>query len=71
MKRGACRGLNPNVFFPGEDDEAEEAKSVCADCVVRVECLEYALETRQLNGVWGGATERERRRLNRQRNRNR
>ena len=52
-----------------DDDDAVEAKSVCAQCGVRVACLEYALVSREKSGVWGGATERERRRLIRQRRR--
>ena len=66
---GACRGLEPSVFYPDDDDEGLEAKSVCAECGVRVACLEYALQVREKAGVWGGATERERRRLIRQRRR--
>jgi len=46
-----------------------EAKEVCAQCSVRVACLEYALTSREKAGVWGGATERERRRIIRQRRR--
>jgi WhiB family redox-sensing transcriptional regulator len=61
----ACRGLETDVFFPATDEEAEEAKAVCAVCPVREECLEYALATRQEDGVWGGLTETERRRLRR------
>jgi WhiB family redox-sensing transcriptional regulator len=64
---GACRGLEPSIFFPDDEDEAAEAKSVCAECKVRVACLEYALTIREKQGVWGGATERERRRIIRQR----
>ncbi|MEY4173413.1 MAG: hypothetical protein RI900_578 [Actinomycetota bacterium] len=66
---GACRGLEPGIFYPDDDDEALEAKSVCAECSVRVACLEYALNQREKAGVWGGATERERRRMIRQRRR--
>ena len=66
---GACRGLDASLFYPDEDDMAEEAKSVCEHCSVRVACLEYALTNREKVGVWGGATERERRRLLRQRRR--
>ncbi|MCO5330144.1 MAG: WhiB family transcriptional regulator [Ilumatobacteraceae bacterium] len=66
---GACRGLDPTVFYPDEDDEGMEAKEVCAQCSVRVACLEYALTSREKAGVWGGATERERRRIIRQRRR--
>lgn len=66
---GACRGLDPSVFYPDDDDDAIEAKNVCAECSVRIACLEYALQVREKSGVWGGATERERRRLIRQRRR--
>ena len=66
---GACRGLEPAIFYPDEGDEALDAKAVCADCGVRVSCLEYALVVREKQGVWGGATERERRRMIRQRRR--
>jgi WhiB family redox-sensing transcriptional regulator len=66
---GACRGIDPGIFYPGEDDDAEEAKAVCAVCVVRQACLEHALASREKEGVWGGATERERRRIIRQRRR--
>jgi WhiB family redox-sensing transcriptional regulator len=66
---GACRGLEPSIFYPDDDDEALDAKAVCAECAVRITCLEYALQVREKQGVWGGATERERRRLIRQRRR--
>jgi WhiB family redox-sensing transcriptional regulator len=68
-ERGACRGLDPAIFFPDEDDDASDAKAVCAGCHVRVTCLEHALAIREKQGVWGGATERERRRIIRQRRR--
>lgn len=67
--RGACKGLNPEVFYPGEDEDPSEAKAVCAGCTVRVACLEHALRHREKEGVWGGCTERERRRIIRQRRR--
>jgi WhiB family redox-sensing transcriptional regulator len=66
---GACRGLDAGVFYPDTDEEAEIAKQVCAECGVRQLCLEYALTSREKVGVWGGATERERRRMLRQRRR--
>jgi len=66
---GACRGLDAGVFYPEDDDDAEEAKSVCSGCAVRVACLEHALMFREKAGVWGGCTERERRRIIRQRRR--
>ena len=57
------------MFYPDEDDDAEPAKSVCEQCGVRIACLEHALTSREKQGVWGGATERERRRIIRQRRR--
>jgi WhiB family redox-sensing transcriptional regulator len=67
----ACRGLDPLIFYPvtDEDDEAEPAKIVCDQCPVREPCLEHALGHREKEGIWGGATERERRRIIRQRRR--
>ena len=69
LERGACRGLDPQVFYPDDEDDASAAKRICAECQVRVTCLEYALSFREKDGVWGGATERERRRIIRQRRR--
>ena len=66
---GACKGLDPSIFYPDDESEANDAKAVCAACGVRVACLEYALQSREKQGVWGGATERERRRMVRQRRR--
>jgi WhiB family transcriptional regulator, redox-sensing transcriptional regulator len=63
----ACRGVDPDVFYPVSDEDADAARSVCAQCNVRQACLEYALVNRERDGVWGGATERERRRILRQR----
>ncbi len=62
-----CKGIDPEVFYPISDEEADEAKSICAECPVRVACLEFALAARERDGVWGGATEKERRRIIRQR----
>lgn len=66
-QRAACRGVDPDVFYPISDEDAEEAKSICRECPVREACLEYALANRERDGVWGGATERERRRIIRHR----
>lgn len=63
----ACRGVDPEIFYPASEEEAEVAKTVCAACPVREACLEFALASRERDGVWGGATERDRRRLLRQR----
>ena len=66
-QRAACRGVDPDIFYPVSDEEAEAAKAICVQCTVREMCLEYALMNRERDGVWGGATERERRRIIRQR----
>ena len=70
-KRAACQGLDPDVFYPATEEEidAEQAKAVCAQCPVQDACLEHALAFREKDGVWGGFTERERRRIVRQRRR--
>ncbi|HZT65546.1 MAG TPA: WhiB family transcriptional regulator [Acidimicrobiales bacterium] len=65
--RAACQGVDPDVFFPVSDEDAADAKAICGVCPVREACLEYALARRERDGVWGGATERERRRILRQR----
>lgn len=67
--RAACHGLDPTIFFPPTDEEAGPAKAVCDVCVVRELCLEHALGHREREGVWGGCTERERRRIVRRRRR--
>ena len=67
--RAACSGLDPSVFYPPSDEEADEAKAICAECPVQEECLEHAIAHREKNGVWGGATERERLRIIRRRRR--
>lgn len=64
---GACRGLDSGLFYPDNEEEAEIAKQVCAQCGVRQVCLDFALTKREKVGIWGGATERERRRLLRHR----
>jgi WhiB family transcriptional regulator, redox-sensing transcriptional regulator len=66
-QHSACRGIDPEVFHPVSEEDAEEAKAVCALCPVRQPCLEYALVNREREGVWGGMTDRERRRILRQR----
>lgn len=68
-QRAACRGVDPDIFYPVTDEEAEDAKTVCDACDVRQPCLEWALAYREHDGVWGGTTERERRRIVRQRRR--
>lgn len=64
---GLCRGLSPEevdaVFFPGSGAPGNRAKRICSACPVQQTCLEYALEHRIVHGVWGGTSERERRRM--------
>ena len=67
MARGRCQDVHPSTFFPSDGVGVEIARRICAECPVRSLCLEYALENRIDHGVWGGASERERRRIARQR----
>lgn len=67
--KGACHGLDPTIFFPDSEESAAEAKAICAGCSVRAACLEHALASREKDGVWGGTTDKERRRIIRQRRR--
>jgi WhiB family redox-sensing transcriptional regulator len=69
QQQSACRGLDPSIFFPVTDDDAERAKDICGRCAVQEHCLEHALRSREHEGVWGGCTERERRRIIRRRRR--
>jgi WhiB family redox-sensing transcriptional regulator len=65
MKRAACRGEDPALFFPPLGANAAKARAICATCSVRQECLSYALADPESAGVWAGLSERERRRLGR------
>ena len=67
--QAACRGLDPEIFYPVSEEEAAQAKAVCGQCAVQQACLEHALRSRERDGGWGGATEKERRRIIRQRRR--
>ncbi len=68
-QHAACRGVDPDIFYPVSEEDAEEAKAICAACAVHEKCLDFALGNRERDGVWGGATEKERRRMIRQRRR--
>lgn len=57
-----CLQADPETFFPEKGGSTREAKRICAQCEVRVECLEYALANDERFGIWGGLSERERRR---------
>jgi WhiB family transcriptional regulator, redox-sensing transcriptional regulator len=63
MAYGNCSDGDPSLFFPSDGVGVEIARRVCADCPVKEPCLEYALRNRIDHGVWGGASERERRRI--------
>lgn len=69
--KAACRDIHdPDIFFPVGNtgpalDQIDAAKRICGPCVVRQECLEWALTTRQDSGVWGGLSEDERKAIRR------
>ena len=62
-----CLGVDPDLFFPERGASTREAKGVCKGCEVRGDCLEYALAHGEKFGIWGGLSERERRRVRRER----
>jgi WhiB family transcriptional regulator, redox-sensing transcriptional regulator len=66
--RGACRTADPDLFFPVSSSgmsnfQLRQAKVICGRCPVKAQCLEFALATHQVHGVWGGTSERERTRM--------
>ena len=63
QERALCAQTDPEAFFPEKGGSTREAKKVCVSCEVRAECLEYALENDERFGIWGGLSERERRKL--------
>jgi WhiB family redox-sensing transcriptional regulator len=67
MLQARCRSLSPGEFFPSDGVGVDKARKICGQCPVQNECLEYALTYRIDHGVWGGASERERRRILRRR----
>ena len=67
QEQANCLGVDPDLFFPERGASTKEAKAVCRGCEVRAECLEYALTHGEKFGIWGGLSERERRRVRRQR----
>lgn len=60
---GVCGQTDPELFYPEKGQSPRPAKELCAGCPVRVRCLQWALDTGQWQGVWGGLSVRERRRL--------
>ncbi len=67
QESGACQGIDPDLFFPDRGASTREAKEVCKGCAVREDCLEFALVSGEKFGIWGGMSERERRRIRRSR----
>ena len=63
QERSLCAQTDPEAFFPEKGGSTREAKKVCISCEVRSECLEYALANDERFGIWGGLSERERRKL--------
>jgi WhiB family redox-sensing transcriptional regulator len=62
-----CRGADADLFFPERGASTRRAKAICGACEVRVQCLEYAIVNGEKFGIWGGMSERERRRVRRER----
>ncbi len=67
QRQANCMGVDPDLFFPERGASTREAKEVCRGCVVREDCLEFALTNGEKFGIWGGMSERERRRIRRRR----
>jgi WhiB family redox-sensing transcriptional regulator len=65
QERALCAQTDPEAFFPEKGGSTREAKRVCLSCDVRGDCLEYALLNDERFGIWGGLSERERRKLRR------
>ena len=65
QENALCAQTDPEAFFPEKGGSTREAKKVCLSCDVKAECLEYALANDERFGIWGGLSERERRRIQR------
>ena len=65
QEQALCAETDPEAFFPEKGGSTREAKKICTGCEVRAECLEFALANDERFGIWGGLSERERRRLRR------
>ena len=63
--KARCLEVDPEIFFPERGGSSKAARAVCINCEVRIECLKYALANREQFGIWGGTSERERRKLRR------
>lgn len=58
-----CAETDPDMWFPEKGGSTKPAKRICGDCLVQAECLEYALDVKERFGIWGAASERDRRRI--------
>ncbi|MGH9067607.1 MAG: WhiB family transcriptional regulator [Acidimicrobiales bacterium] len=67
QQRANCMGVDPELFFPQRGASTREAKEVCRGCVVKEDCLDYAIDHNEKFGIWGGCSERERRAVRRRR----
>ncbi len=65
QERALCGQTDPESFFPEKGGSTREAKRICGRCEVKAECLDYALSHNERWGIWGGLSERERRKLKR------
>lgn len=65
QERARCSQTDPDAFFPEKGASTRDAKRICLRCEVKPECLEYALSHDERFGIWGGLSERERRKLSR------
>jgi WhiB family redox-sensing transcriptional regulator len=65
QERALCAQTDPEAFFPEKGGSTREAKRICLGCEVKDACLDYALAKDERFGIWGGLSERERRRLKR------
>ena len=63
QENALCAQTDPEAFFPEKGGSTREAKRICVGCEVKAECLAYALSKDERFGIWGGLSERERRRL--------
>lgn len=69
LNHALCAETDPDIFFPEKGGSTAPATSVCQNCEVRSECLEYALSNDIRHGIWGGMSDNDRRRASRQRRR--
>lgn len=62
-----CKGADPDLFFPERGASTRRAKTICRECSVEAECLEFAIVSSEKFGIWGAMSERERRKIRKQR----